>query len=211
MGLWKWISGGDSQSQDKPASQSSSTYGDSSLDFLDPTLKSYYDANKPDTPLSLAPREVQETYAKEQEQIQRDTVQDRGDPEHGLVSKPAHEVDGKGQRRVSIQRAARDNCVELEVMQANCLKKGSWLSGMGICMTERRHFRRCVELQEQALEMLGYAKAFDAAQRAHIQGRVDDLFGAVVPDGTVSNERVELFRKKLEDETGKEVIWRVPE
>jgi hypothetical protein len=205
MGLWNWIAG-NSNSHSENSGELSQIEEKENLEFLDPSLKTYYEKAKPATPLSLAPQEVRDAYEREQKRLEENVVQDKGDPSRGLLGTPM--VDDHEARKKSLQKAARDNCVELEVIHANCLNKGSFRA-MGLCYAERRYFRRCCELQEQALDMLGYARGVDMDQRTRIQGKVDDLFGIVVPDGVVSNERVDLFKKAVESEIGKDQVWRV--
>lgn len=175
------------------------------LDFLDPKLKEFYNESKPVTPISLAPKEIQDQYAKEQNEYEesRKSNADYRNKERGL-----HQIEEKVHvKGVPLAQAARNNCVEYEVLMANCALKGTYWERLNLCHMYRKQQMRCVELQEDALKKLGYNLA-STDEQVEIQGKCDDLFSAIVPNGAITDEIASKFDNAIEKERQKSEIYR---
>ncbi|CAN6671807.1 hypothetical protein TRVA0_045S00430 [Trichomonascus vanleenenianus] len=178
---------------------SSSKQQEGSADDLieDPSLKDYYQSSKPLTPISLAPEEVKKEYEREQEAAKQSQKGTFKAEETGLHQITDHEENKTG---LPLGQAARNNCVEYEALMAHCSLKGTYWERLNMCHKYRKQQMKCVDLQTEALNELGYTRAYSDDQRTEIQYKVDDIFSKTVPDGPISDETVKKFEAEIKKE-----------
>lgn len=182
---------------------------------IDPSLKEFYDSAKPLTPVSLAPEKVKEEYKSNLEATKRARNEVPNYKEEGMAQIDSHgelETDPvTGKNLLPLGQAARNNCVEYEALMANCSLKGTYWEKLNMCHMYRKQQMRCVELQTEALKVLGYNRAITRDQQIEVQNKADDIFSTTVPDGPITDNIAEKFEKAVDKERveSSQLIYRV--
>ncbi|ANB13338.1 hypothetical protein AWJ20_1624 [Sugiyamaella lignohabitans] len=208
--VWPW-------SLSKPVKETSKENNSSEIEFRDPSLTEFYTKAKPPTPVSLAPETVQHDQT---------SSSDVKDTNAGISTIPgfasnaetvsttyshlgagSFELKGGG-RKISLQQAARDNCVEFEVALSNCIVRGSIFDRFLSCRTQQMNQQKCTELQEYALAVLGYNLALSQDERNKIQGLADDLLIAHAPDSRLTEDICEQFKTAVDNHRSSTVKYR---
>lgn len=202
---WPWSSSSDNKNLPIEAKGKS----DNVLDEVDPQLRDFYYEAKPPTPISLlhpkqptdekAPTvttppdtstKPHKTKDNEDRKIIQTVVQDIPEVAQLYGRK-------EGPRKISLQQAARDNCVEFEIALSNCLIKGSIWDRFLACYPEKMSQQRCNDLQEFALAALGYNPDLDEPIRKSIIQKADDIMIQTNPTLHISAESGEAFKEAV--------------
>lgn len=192
----------------KSQSSAGSEEGKSTTDLLDPSLREFYDQEKPPTPLALAGERERKAFEEQKKvyehpQSAKDQVAATSDNDQRMVR------DFTGKKMVPLGQAARNNCVEYEVLLANCSFKGTFWEKLNMCHMYRKQQMKCVELQTEALKKLGYESALTRNDQEQVQNHVDDIFCQTVPDGPITDEVATKFENAVQQAKGEGEIFRV--
>lgn len=99
-------------------------------------------------------------------------------------------------RRTEIGRAALENCVDLQIVERDCLIKGSFMKKMTMCRDESKAFNRCYTMQARFLSALGYlAVAQSADEEERIQMHADKLYSEMLEREALQKEAEEQGRE----------------
>ncbi|KAJ3167134.1 hypothetical protein HDU88_002471 [Geranomyces variabilis] len=95
----------------------------------------------------------------------------------------------KKQTQLSLAQAAKRNCADYDLEYNRCMIRGSWFERMRLCPEQKKSLDRCMEIQKQNLQLLGYNKeSLTARERAIIADEADQAYlqamkEAIVADG----------------------------
>lgn len=169
------------------------------LDSLDPNLQSFYKQAEPIKPISLAPPEIKQRFAKEKEArgqgFERAPVAFDNGEMNSLRRKFA---DSGGEYIETLWEAANENCAILAARYGDCQRHGPVWSVMMSCHKEAEAHKKCLGLQKYALTKVGFNNALDTQQRNEIKYKLDDLYTKHFPDGTVPDAAKQRFLEDVE-------------
>ncbi|KAJ3160149.1 hypothetical protein HDU86_000985 [Geranomyces michiganensis] len=80
-------------------------------------------------------------------------------------------------RQLSLTQAAKLNCADYDFVYTQCMLMGPWFERMRLCPEQKRGLQKCVEIQKQNLQLLGYNKdSLTARERAIIADEADQAY-----------------------------------
>lgn len=175
------------------------------LSNISPDLKQFYFEAKPPTPISLvqpASKATDTSTPKDKSVPSVNTSTGNDDTDRSIIQTAVQGVPDVPQlygreerpRRISLQQAARDNCVEFEMALSRCLVQGTLWNRFLSCYDEKMSQSKCNDLQEFALAALGYSPDLDEPLRKSIVNKADDLMIQTIPTTHISAETADAYK-----------------
>ncbi|KAJ3150859.1 hypothetical protein HDU89_002856 [Geranomyces variabilis] len=94
----------------------------------------------------------------------------------------------KKQTQLSLAQAAKRNCADCDLEYNRCMIRGSWFERMRLCPEQKKSLDRCMEIQKQNLQLLGYNKeSLTARERAIIADEADQAYLQAMKEATVAD------------------------
>ncbi|KAJ3174624.1 hypothetical protein HDU87_006996 [Geranomyces variabilis] len=95
----------------------------------------------------------------------------------------------KTQTQLSLAQAARRNCADADLEYNRCMLQGSWFERMRLCPAQKAGLDKCLEIQKQNLQLLGYTKgSLTARERAIIADEADQAYLQAMEKATAASE-----------------------
>lgn len=194
--MWPFSSG---SSDPEPANPIVNSGNSDLLEALDPSLRSFYKQAEPVKPISLAPKDVKERLLKREEKRKQEIERMSVPFDNSELNSFRQRFSETGGDYIqSLWDAANENCAIIGEKYGECQRNGSMWNVMMSCYKEAEAHKNCLGIQKFALSKVGYDNAVDVNQRNKIKHRLDDLYTAHFPDGSVTDSAKAQFFDEIE-------------